>query len=333
MSSHTTPTSRHKLRPTLAILLVPVVVAIVVTLFVWPSARLEPRDLPVGVAGAPGPAQQLSQKLRAEEGRFDVHRYGSEAEARTAVQDREVYGAFVATPQGVEVMTASAASPAVAQALSQAATASNPKAQAAMPHVEDVVPAGEHGAALSSSVFPLIIAGTMTAMLAALGGMSALRRIGRVTLGSLLAGVTTALLVQSWLDVVGGDWVANAAAFSLTALAISASVAGLRAVFGDRGLALGVLTMVFLGNPFSGMGSAPELLPEPVGGLGQLLPPGAGGNLVRSTGFFDGAAAGGHIAVLTAWAAGGLLLLAIATIRERRAAMAPAPAPAAATVS
>ena len=42
--------------------------------------------------------------------------------------------------------------------------------------------------------------------------------------------------------------------------------------------------MVLVGNPFSGVGSAPELLPQPVGGIGQLMPPGAGGNLLRSTG-------------------------------------------------
>jgi hypothetical protein len=45
------------------------------------------------------------------------------------------------------------------------------------------------------------------------------------------------------------------------------------------------------------------------------MPPGAGGNLLRSTGFFDGAAAGGHAAVLLAWAAAGLLLLAVRNAR------------------
>ena len=62
------------------------------------------------------------------------------------------------------------------------------------------------------------------------------------------------------------------------------------------------------------------MLPEPAGGLGQLLPPGAGGNLLRSTGFFDGAAAGGHVAVLAAWAIAGLALLLAAALRDRRRA-------------
>jgi hypothetical protein len=44
-------TPRHRLSPA-AIAIVPVVVAVVLALFAWPSARLAPRDLPIGVAGA-----------------------------------------------------------------------------------------------------------------------------------------------------------------------------------------------------------------------------------------------------------------------------------------
>jgi hypothetical protein len=50
--------------------------------------------------------------------------------------------------------------------------------------------------------------------------------------------------------------------------------------------------MVLVGNPLSGISSAPERLPEPAGALGPLLPPGAGGSLLRSTAFFDGAGVG-----------------------------------------
>jgi len=54
------------------------------------------------------------------------------------------------------------------------------------------------------------------------------------------------------------------------------------------------------------------MLPQPVGGIGQLMPPGAGGNLLRSTGFFDGAAAGGYTLVLVVWALAGLALVLLA---------------------
>ena len=50
---------------------------------------------------------------------------------------------------------------------------------------------------------------------------------------------------------------------------------------------------------------------------GSCCPPGAGGNLLRSTGFFDGAAAGGHVAVLAAWVLAGLALLVAAALHVR----------------
>jgi hypothetical protein len=81
---------------------------------------------------------------------------------------------------------------------------------------------------------------------------------------------------------------------------------------------IAALTMVLVGNPFSGVGSAPELLPEPVGAIGQLMPPGAGGNLLRSTGFFDGAGGADHVIVLVVWVLCGIGLIAAAAARERR---------------
>jgi len=294
----------------MAILIVPAAVAIVLTLFAWPNARLEPRDLPVGVVGS-APAMPAD--------RFEVHRYADEGAARKAIGDREVYGAFVAGPGGPKVLTASAASPAVAQLLGHAA------AQAKAP-VEDVASAGPRGAALASSVLPLVLAGILTGVLATVLATGGLARAGLVIGGSLLAGVAATGIVQSWLDVIDGDWLANAGALSLTVAAIAAVVAGLKARFGEAGVALGALTMILVGNPFSGVGSAPELLPEPVGGLGQALPPGAGGNLLRSTGFFDGAAASGHVWVLAAWALAGLALVFAAAARARPSRRVPAPA-------
>jgi hypothetical protein len=294
------------------ILAVPVVTALVLTLFAWPSARLEPRDLPVGVAGQGPAAEKLEHGLAGQGDAFEMRRYPDEAGARAAIEDREVYGALVTTPQGPRVLTASAASPAVAQLLNHAAA----EAQGSGPDVEDVV-AAPRGAALGSAVLPLVLAGIVTGVLASFLGLGGPRRVLPVLAGSLLAGLTATLIVDSWLDVVGGSWAANAAALSLMVLAIAAPVAGGFALAGERGVALAALAMVLVGNPFSGVGSAPELLPEPVGGIGQLMPPGAGGNLLRSTGFFDGAAAGGHVLVLAVWALAGLACLAAAPVGSR----------------
>jgi hypothetical protein len=302
-----------------ALVAIPLAVAVVLTLFAWPSARLEPADLPIGIAGPAPATQALEKRLSASENAFDLRRYDDAAAARAAIDDREVYGAFVATPAGLTVLTSSAASGAVAQQLTVAA------GEAGAVAVEDVR-AAPRGAALASSVLPLLIAGILTGAAAALLGTSALSKTGLLLAGSLLSGLVAVAIVQGWLDVVGGDWLANAAVLSLTVLAIGATVAGLHALFGERGAIAGALAMVLIGNPFSGVSSAPELLPQPVGAIGQLLPPGAGGNLLRSTGFFDGAAAGGHVAVLAAWALAGLALVFVAAARARPPSAVPAPA-------
>jgi len=291
--------------PAAAILVVPLIVALVLTLFAWPSSRLEPRDLPIGVAGPAPAADTLERHLTAAEGAFDVHRYASDAEARAAIEDREAYGAFVATPSGPTVLTSSAASPAVAQMLTHAAAE-----QHAL--VEDVVRTPKAGTGLGSSVLPLVLAGILTGALAALAVSSGAARAGLTVVGSVLAGVASALVADTWLGIVEGSWLANAGAFALTFMAISAAIAGLYALFGRAGLGIGALVMIFIGNPFSAAATAPELLPQPVGGLGQLLPPGAGANLLRSTGFFDGAGAGEHIAVLAIWATAGLAAMLLA---------------------
>ena len=310
--------------PWAVILLIPVAAALVLTLFAWPQARMEPRDLPVGVAGPTAQVQQIEQKLEAQDGAFDVHRYADESEARDAIADRDIYGAIVATPSGAKILTATAASPTVAQMITNAAhqsQAANPNAKV---ELQDVAPARRVGA-LSAAILPLILAGTLTAMISGFFAASGLRRAAIVVLGALLVGPAGALVVQNWLDVVDGNFAANAAALSLTVLAVAATVAGLEALLGHAGTLIGALTMILIGNPFAAVASGPEMLPRPVGELGQLLPPGAGGNLLRSTGYFDGAAGAGHAAVLATWAALGIAAMLAGGVLSRRRATATAP--------
>jgi hypothetical protein len=288
---------------------------------------MEPRDLPIGVAGPSAATQMVEHTLTAPRGSFDVHRYADEAAARDAIADRDIYGAIVIGPAGPKVLTASAASPTVAQMITNAARGSS-RASAKPAQVVDVEPAKRVGA-LSACILPLILAGSLTAFVSGMvapGGT--LRRAGLIVGASRLAGMAGAAIVQSWLDVVDGDWAANAAALSLTVLAVAATVAGLEALLGPAGTAIGALTMILIGNPFAAVASGPEMLPTPTGAIGQLMPPGAGGNLLRSTGYFNGAAAGSHNAVLSAWALAGLAALLLAAARNRRPAPLATPVPA-----
>jgi glycine/D-amino acid oxidase-like deaminating enzyme len=191
----------------------------------------------------------------------------------------------------------------------------------AQPQVVDVAPGGSgdrRGTGLGSTALPLVLAGALVGIAASFLPRSMLGRAGLVAIGSLLAGGATLAIVQGWLDVLDHNWLANWGALSLIVLAVGSLVAGATALLGPRGIAVGVLPMMVIGSPLAAVASAPQLLPEPLGAIGQLFPPGAGGNLLRSTAYFDGAAAAGHIAVLAAWAAIGFGAIGLAAAPRRR---------------
>ncbi len=297
------------------------------TLFAWPQARSEPRDLPLGVAGPPQATAPLEAQLAEAGDAFEVRRYADEAAARAAIEDREVYGAIAASPTGVTLLTASAGSPAVAALLQEQFAAATPageggSSQPAAAEAVDVVPADPddpRGAALSASVLPLLLAGIITGALLASITPPGIVQVGALLVASALAGLAAVAIAQGWLGVIEGSWVANAGVLSLTVLAVALVVAGLVALLGLPGIGVAAVLMVLIGNPWSGIGSAPELLPRPIGDIGQLFPPGAGGNALRSTAFFDCARAGGHVAVLIAWAVLGLAAMGAGAHRKQRA--------------
>ncbi|MDH6520676.1 VIT1/CCC1 family predicted Fe2+/Mn2+ transporter [Streptomyces sp. SAI-135] len=290
------------------VVLVPLLAALALWAFAWPAARTAPRDLPLGVAGPAAATAQVEKQLRQHEGAFEIHRYADERAARAAIEDRTVYGAVVVTAQGPELLTASAASPVVAQLLQQAVTR-QAAAGGAEVRTVDVVPApvsDPRGAALSSSVLPLALSGIIAGAVVTLLKLRGLRAVTALVLSAALVGVVAAALADSWLGVIAGNWWAEAGTLALATLAVSAAVAGLAALVGPAGIGVVAFLVMFLGNPFSGASSAPQLLPDPVGTVGQWLPPGASATLLRSVAFFDGAAATGPLLTLTWWAALGL---------------------------
>jgi hypothetical protein len=290
--------------------------ALLVPLFAAPAANIAPRDLPVAVAGPAPAVQALTAQLPPAE--FDVVAAADASAADQLIKDRTVYAAFVITPAGPELHTAPAASPAVAALLTGAATAMQPA-----PRVVTVVPlpAGDpRGAGLVAGYLPLLLAGILVGILLAL--LVPRRRLIGLFAYAVLSGLVGTAVMRDWLGLINGGFWADAGAIGLIGLAVAATVAGLGSVFGRVGIALGVLTVFFVGNPLSAVGAAPELLPQPWGAVGQHLPPGAGATLLRSVGFFDWAGASPAVWVLVAYAAGGLALTAVSrglAFGERRA--------------
>lgn len=320
------PTTRSKTRWSphklvVLLVLIPALVALPIWAFSWAAATSQPNDLPIGVAGPASATGPIKERLAQQPDAFDVHTYDSAAEARTAIEDRDVYGAVAATPDGLQVMTASAASPTVAQMLTETFGSSEAAGGPPPTTVTDLVPTDSddpHGAALGASILPLVIVSALSGVIVLVLSRPGWQQVGGVTTSAVLGGLVVVGIVQGWLSALGGDWVVNAGAVALTIGAIAASVVGFTAAFGRVGLGLTILAMMFVGNPWSGMMSAPELMPEPAGAIGQLLPPGAGGNLLRSTAFFDGAGAMPYVLVLSAWAVLGLCGIAVGAMRRRR---------------
>ncbi len=300
-------------------------VAIVVSAFAWPAAKSEPREIPIAVVGPPDAVAQVDQQLDAAvPGGFDIEAAADPDTARALIADREVYGAIVLDPAGPpQLLTSSAASPAVAQVLEGVAEGMTQQA-AGTPgiQVDDVVALPDddpRGAGFNATALPMVIGGMIIGAAMSFAVAGVWRRITGVLVAAVASGLTAALVVQAWLGALEGDYLTNAGVITLVIAAISLTLVGLKTLFGDAGLGVGALTMFLLGNPLSGVTSAPEMLPSGWGALGQALPPGAGGSLLRSTAFFDGAAAAGPLVVLSSWAVGGLVLAIIGwALRERR---------------
>jgi hypothetical protein len=321
----------HKRPPVPAIIAVIIgVQALLMLWFAWPAQKAEPRDLPVVVAGPQQAADAFATQLRTTRpGAFEVTTVADAAAADGMLRDREAYGAFVLGPDGVQVRVATAASPAVATALGQLGTALG-QASGRPVTVVEVVPAGSddpRGAGFANAFLPLILTSIVAGAVIALLVGALVGRLALLTGYALGAGLLAAALMQ-WTGVLGGSYLAGAAAIALFTGAIAAIVAGLAALAGRAGIALGAVLVFVVGNPLSGLAAAPELLPQPWGQLGQFLPPGAGATLLRSAGFFDWAGAGQSVLVLSSYVLVGLVLVLAGTLRRRPAPTDPVGGPA-----
>lgn len=299
-------------------MVLPLVITLVVLLFAWPAGRIAPRDVPVGIVGTGAASQHAVEGLVQEKpGAFDFHLYPDQQAARTAIENRDVYGALAISSHDITVLKASAASASVAQLLNevgqqladraaqQAAVGPHPSAKI---HVTalDVVPVAAEdprGVVFSSAVFPLTICGILIgAFVATARGLRRpWHRLLTLLVACAAAGLGAYLVAQGFLGALPHDHVATWAVLSLVLISVSATAAGLIRLLGQAGLGLSAALMVFVGNPFSGAASAPEMLPEGVDHVGQWLPPGAGASLLRDTAYFDGNGGSGHLAVLALW--------------------------------
>ncbi|GGP81804.1 hypothetical protein [Streptosporangium pseudovulgare] len=312
-----------------AVVLLTASISVLLTAFAWPSVRSSVHDVPIAVAGPAAAAGRVSTALGQRlPGGFEITEVADTAAAERLIREREVYGAIDVSSGTPQVITASAASAAVAQTLQGIATAlGQAQAQGADPAVaaRDLValPADDpRGAGLAAGALPLAMGGLLAVLLLTRLVRGTARRVTGALAFAIAGGLAVAAILQFWLGSLSGAYLANSGAIALTIAATSLSILGLESLLGYVGFGLGAVAMMLIGNPLSGAATAPEMLPGWSGVLGQLLPPGAGGRLLRSTAFFDGHGAAHSVIVLVAWLALGVVLCLAGGLRARRAATA-----------
>jgi hypothetical protein len=321
--------------PTVAktVVLLTAITSVLLTAFAWPSVRSQVHDVPIAVAGPTAAVKQISTALdQRRPGAFEVTQVADTSAAEQLIRDREVYGAIDVSSGTPQIITASAAGTAVAQALQSVAAglSEQPQVQDAgkTSPVRDLValPADDpRGAGLAAGALPLVMGGLLAALVLTRLVRGTARRATGALAFAITGGLAVAAILQFWLGSLGGSYSANSGAVSLTIAATSLSIIGLESLLGHAGFGLGAVTMMLIGNPLSGTSTAPEVLPGWSGTLGQLLPPGAGGHLLRSTAFFDGHGSTHSVIVLVTWLGLGLALCLAGGLPERRRRTATAP--------
>ena len=306
-----------------------VILVVLLLVFIMPSLKSGPHGLPLGVVGSPAAVEQVDAGLgAAASDAYETRTFASEDALRTAIEEREVVGGFVVDGADVHALVASAGSAVISSTVAATgealATATGGAAT-----VTDVVPLPEadpSGIGIGGLAFPLVFGGIVPAVAFrkvfathlgwAVGGIATFAAVGGIATSAVLAFLFGSIAATAFWPV--------AAAMALGIAALALPLAGLQELFGGKGFTIGAMVMMFVGNPLAGISTTGAWLPAGLGLIGQLLPPGAAGTLVRSAAYFGGA--GGVTAGLTlaVWAGAGVLLLAAGARRRRRAAAATA---------
>ncbi|MFJ8826882.1 hypothetical protein ACIREE_34560 [Streptomyces sp. NPDC102467] len=320
MSHHATPPGTGR-KLTLVVLGLAGLIAAMLCAFALPSLHSGPHHVPIGVTGPGQTAEAVKEKVDGPE--WDVRLYKTPDAVETAVKAGDISGGLAITAQSVDVYTATAGGPSATSALTALGdgVAEQNKTQAS---VHDVVPFTDEdprGAGLTSALMPMIFGGIFPALI--LGnvfpGHRGLRvRLAGALIFSAVAGAAVAAVLQFGTHSIDGSYGLTALGVMLGMAALSTILLGLQARFGMVGFAFGGALMMLLGNPLSGLATGPHWLPDGWATVGQLLPPGASGSLLRANAFFDGAGGGLPGLVLMVWVVIGVGLALLADRRGRR---------------
>lgn len=293
-------------------------------LFILPSLRSGPHDLPLGLVGTTEAIATIEGELAAlMPSAFVTRTFPTPEELQAAIRSRAIVGGLVITDSDIRALVASAGSTAISGALD--AAAGQVAATVGLPlTVTDVVPLpapDPAGIGIGGLTFPLVFGGIVPVVaFSSIFPRSHGWRLAGIAVTSVASGLIVAAVLQFWFGSIVDAFWPVAAAMTLGIAALALPLAGLQQVFGGAGFTIGAMAMMFLGNPLAGMGTTGAWLPGGLGTFGQLLPPGATGALVRSAAYFDWAGSFFALNTLVVWLILGVVLTLIGIKRERRAA-------------
>jgi hypothetical protein len=286
----------------------------------------EPHNVPIAVVGNEAVAQGLEAKAPDQ---LSVTPVPDLAAADRKIDERDVYGAVVPGPTGINTLViASAASNQVANflrnSLGQPTPQGTPKVVDAAPWPED----DSGGLAIGLLITVIVLGGTVgvVGMMQLLPRFEGDPRRGILPITYLVAyalvyGVAVAAIAAAFGVGTDAPFLERVGAMTLISLGATASTAALIALIGPAGSAVTSVLYFVLGSQISGAGTAPDFLPSFWSGLGQHLPAGAGTGLLRDLFYFPEASSSSEIAILAVYAGVGLVsLLVISVIRARRRA-------------
>ncbi len=230
--------------------------------FALPAIHTGAHGITLGVAGP----QDAVDKVRALDG-FDVREYSSADEARTAIEQRKIYGALIVGDDNIEIMTASAASAQAAQVIGQAGPplALRMKKGWTITDVRPFPADDPRGAGLSGGALPLALGGWIAAILIMQLIATTRNRLLAVFAFAVVGGLALTAIIQFGFGTLDGNYLLTSLAAMLGISATAMGVLGLRELLGGVGIGIAAVLLILLGNPLSGLSSAPRDAAQPVG--------------------------------------------------------------------
>ncbi|MFJ6212478.1 DUF3533 domain-containing protein [Streptomyces sp. NPDC092296] len=289
-----------------------------------------PHRVPVAVVAPPQVTRQVVPLLNGLPGHpASASAAPSEAAARARLLDRRVDAVLLvdATGSTDRLLVASAGGPAVSETATQVARQIE-KGRHRTVTITDIrppTPADGRGLSAFYLVVGWMVGGYLASSLLSISAGArpanthrALIRLLTMAVYAVCSGLAGAIIVDPVFHALPQHFTALWGIGALVVFAAAAGAMALQILFGTIGIGVAVLLFVVLGNPSAGGPYPSVLLPPFWRVIGPALPPGAGTTAVRNTVYFAGHATAGPLWVLAAWAAGGILVTLLASLRHDR---------------